>query len=96
MFSILSFKNELIIKSRKISIDHDTEILPKRKYFRYSYLDIVREQPEEDCLGSVCHVTLSSERCLLEEPGQSSRVVQVEVRDEEQVNLISLDTVNEW
>ena len=58
-------------------------------------LYIVREEPEEDCLGGVSHEAFPLEGCLLQEPGQSSGVVQMKVRDEQEVDLISLYAVDE-
>ena len=61
-----------------------------------SDLDIIGEEPEEDSLGGVGHKAFPFEGCLLEEPRQSPGMVQVEVRDEKEVNLISLNHINEW
>ena len=57
-------------------------------------LYIIREEPEEDCLGGVSHEAFPLEGCLLQEPGQSPGVVQVKVRDQKEVDLVSLDHVN--
>lgn len=40
--------------------------------------DVVRQQPAVDGLGCVCHEGASFEAGLLQEPGQSATVVQVE------------------
>ena len=59
------------------------------------HLDEIREQPPYDGLARVGHVALPPEGGLLEEPGQRSRVVQMEVGDQEEVNLVGLDHVHE-
>ena len=51
------------------------------------HLDVVTEHPEEDGLGGVGHEALAPEGGLLKEPWQGSSVVQVEVRDEQEINL---------
>ena len=51
------------------------------------HLDVVAEHPEEDGFGGVGHEAFAAEGGFLEEPGQGAGVVQVEVRDEQEVDL---------
>ena len=51
------------------------------------HLDVVAEHPEEDGLCGVGHEAFAAEGGFLEEPGQGAGVVQVEVRDEQEVDL---------
>ena len=51
------------------------------------HLDVVAEHPEEDGFGGVGHEAFAAEGGFLEEPGQGAGVVQVEVRDEKEVDL---------
>ena len=58
-------------------------------------LDEVGQQPPVDGLRGVGHEALAPERRLLQKPWEGSGVVQVKVRDEEQVDLVGLDHVDE-
>ena len=58
------------------------------------HLDIIREQPEEDRLSGVGHEALSLEGRFLQEPRQSPSVVEMKVRDEKEIDIVSRDHVN--
>mgnify|MGYP001292100410 CR=1 FL=1 len=57
--------------------------------------DAVGEEGSVDGLGGVRHEAAAAEGRLLEEPGEGAGVVEVEVRHEQQVELLAVDDVKE-